>query len=104
MTKEKRTDTKKLARMFRALSNENRLSLFMEIMKSNEKGFSAESCQCFITDIMGNMKIGAPTVSHHMKELVNAGLVITEKQGKFLTARVNPDMLREALDFISMKG
>jgi DNA-binding transcriptional ArsR family regulator len=38
---------------------------------------------------MGNMKIGAPTVSHHMKELVNAGLVITEKQEKFSRARVN---------------
>jgi DNA-binding transcriptional ArsR family regulator len=33
--------------------------------------------------------IGAPTISHHIKELVNADLIITEKRGKFLVARVN---------------
>jgi DNA-binding transcriptional ArsR family regulator len=74
-------DTKRLARAFKALSNENRLELFLEILKIHETCFETECGECFITDIMGTMNIGAPTVSHHMKELSGAGLVITERKG-----------------------
>ncbi len=41
------------------------------------------------------LKIGAPTVSHHLKELVNAGLIVTERQGKFLIARPVPGTWEE---------
>ena len=44
-------------------------------------------CDCCVSDIIGSLKIGAPTVSHHLKELSNAGLIVTERQGKFLIAR-----------------
>lgn len=44
---------------------------------------------------MSCLKLGAPTISHHMKELENAGLITTERKGKYLSARVNPDTLAE---------
>jgi len=47
---------------------------------------------------METLSIGAPTVSHHMKELTGAGLVITERKGKFLTARINDELIRELSD------
>ncbi len=96
-------DTKRLARAFKALSNENRLELFLEILKIHETCFETECGECFITDIMGTMNIGAPTVSHHMKELSGAGLVITERKGKFLTARINDEMLKEIIHLLSGK-
>ncbi len=97
----KRTGTGRIAKVFKALSNENRLELFIEILKARETCFEAAEKECFITDIMESMNIGAPTVSHHIKELANAGLVVTERRGKFLVARINDETLQEAIDFLS---
>ncbi|HPB83565.1 MAG TPA: metalloregulator ArsR/SmtB family transcription factor [Spirochaetota bacterium] len=90
-------DTGKFAKIFKALSNENRLELFLEIMKMNETCFEAECGECFITDIIDSLNIGAPTVSHHLKELSNAGLITTERRGKFLVARIRVETLEEAM-------
>jgi DNA-binding transcriptional ArsR family regulator len=97
----KTVDIKRMTKIFKALSNENRLELFLEILKINETCFETECAECFITDIMDTLSIGAPTVSHHMKELTNAGLVITERRGKFLTARINDELIREISEIFS---
>ncbi len=44
----------------------------------------------------------APTISHHLKELANADLIITEKRGKFLVARVNRDTLAEVEQVLAL--
>ena len=97
----KPADIKRIAKIFKALANENRLELFLEILKINEKSFETDETECFITDIMGTLSIGAPTVSHHMKELTNAGLVITERKGKFLTAKINDELIKEVAEIFS---
>lgn len=97
----KQVDAKRMAKVFKALSNENRLELFLEILKVNETCFETECTDCMITDIMDSLNIGAPTVSHHMKELSNAGLVTTERKGKFLAARVNNETLKELIELLS---
>ncbi len=97
----KPVDIKRITKIFKALSNENRLELFLEILKINEACFETECAECFITDIMDTLSIGAPTVSHHMKELTNAGLVITERKGKFLTARINDELIKELAEIFS---
>ncbi|MBN2041099.1 MAG: winged helix-turn-helix transcriptional regulator [Spirochaetes bacterium] len=97
-------DIKELAKIMKALSNENRLELFIEILKKQETCFETEDHECFITDIMKSMNIGAPTVSHHIKELTNAGLVITERKGKFLSARINNETMQEAINLFQLKS
>lgn len=87
-------DTKELAKIFKALSNENRLEIYFQIVKSNEKSFNT-NCECFINEVIEKLNIGAPTISHHLKELSNAKLIFTEKRGKFLVARVNQQLLNE---------
>lgn len=99
----KPVDVKKMTRVFKALSNENRLELFLEILKINEACFETECAECFITDIMDTLSIGAPTVSHHMKELTNAGLVVTERKGKFLTAKINEELIRELSEIFNRR-
>ncbi|MCB9594789.1 MAG: helix-turn-helix transcriptional regulator [Sandaracinaceae bacterium] len=88
-------DDEALVRVFKALGHENRYRLFVEIWREGSGSF-AEGHVCFLNDVMERLNVGAPTVSHHLKELVAAGLISTEKQGKFLTCRVNPKAL-EAL-------
>jgi ArsR family transcriptional regulator, arsenate/arsenite/antimonite-responsive transcriptional repressor len=87
-------DTKKLAKIFKALSNPNRLELYLKISKAHEASFES-GCECFVTDIIDSLPIGAPTISHHIKELTNADLIYTEKRGKFLICRVNEKLVAE---------
>lgn len=60
----------------------------------NESSFPTDS-ECFVTDIISSLNIGAPTISHHIKELVNADLIRTEKKGKFLICKVNEELIEE---------
>ncbi|GAB7027871.1 ArsR/SmtB family transcription factor [Geotalea toluenoxydans] len=87
-------DTQKLAKMLKALSHPNRLELYLEIARKHEASFKT-GCDCFVSDIIGSLNIGAPTISHHLKELANAGLIVTERKGKFLVARVNEKAVEE---------
>lgn len=87
-------DTNQLAKVMKALSNPNRLELYFEIVKKNEASFQTGS-ECFITDIIDSLDIGAPTISHHLKELTNAGLITTERRGKYLIAKVNEKTINE---------
>jgi len=84
-------DTKELTKIMKALSNENRLALYLEIAKHEESDF--EEPECTISDIVSIFKLSAPTISHHLKELVNANLISTERRGKYLVARINKDTL-----------
>ena len=82
-------DIKQAAKILKALSHPNRLELYLGIVKEEKKGFPG-ACECCISDMMASLKIGAPTISHHLKELANAGLITTERQGKFLFAKAVP--------------
>lgn len=87
-------DTVKLAKILKALSHPKRLELYFMIAEQSQADFET-GCECFVTDIMSCLKLGAPTISHHIKELENAGLITTERKGKYLSARVNRDTLEE---------
>jgi ArsR family transcriptional regulator len=96
-------DEKKLARVFKALANPNRLKLYLMIAEKSEHSFSADH-ECFITEIIESLPIGAPTISHHLKELEDAGLVSTERRGKYLVARVEESVAEEVRKMMSLKG
>ena len=99
----KKTDCRKYAKIFKALSNENRLELYLKIVKMHEASFE-RGCECFISDIKDCFNIGAPTISHHLKELENAGLVITEKKGKFVVCRVDEAAANEVSELLRISG
>ncbi|HEX3032995.1 MAG TPA: metalloregulator ArsR/SmtB family transcription factor [Bacillota bacterium] len=95
-------DTTKMAKIFKALSNPNRLELYLKIAEAHEAPFETGG-GCTITEIMSCLNIGAPTVSHHIKELVNADLITTEKRGKFLICRVNDKLAAEVSELLSLR-
>ncbi len=87
-------DTNKVVKAMKALSNKNRFEIFMEIYNA-KKQTAYEEEECFVYDIMDRLNIGAPTISHHLKELSNADLIVTEKRGKNIIARVNKEKVNE---------
>lgn len=95
-------DIKKMAKIFKALSNENRLELYLKIAKAHEAGFEAGG-KCWVSDISACLNIGAPTISHHIKELVNAELITTEKSGKFLICRINKKMVTDVSSMLTLQ-
>jgi ArsR family transcriptional regulator, arsenate/arsenite/antimonite-responsive transcriptional repressor len=95
-------DSKKMAKVFKALSNQNRLELYLKIAENHETSYKTYE-GCLINDIAKSLNIGAPTVSHHLKELSNAELIFTERKGKYLVARVNEDMVKEVNELLKLQ-
>jgi len=53
---------------------------------------AAGVCGCDFEDVLG---LAQPTVSHHMKVLVDAGLVAGEKHGRWVFYRLVPEAFEE---------
>lgn len=93
-----------LTALFKALSNENRLRLFEEIRQRGEAAFRDRRLDgftgCLLQHVIDGLSVGAPTISHHLKELVQAGLVETTREGKQVRCRVVPEALDRIRRFI----
>lgn len=96
-------DTKQYARIHKALSNENRLEIFYSILRYEHQDFEPEP-ECITQIIMQSLCIGASTISHHLKELSDAGLITLTKKGKYLEATVNKQALEELKKEFSIRG
>ncbi len=77
-----------LATVFKALSDPARLRLLSMIASSPER----EMCGCNLIEPIGKSQ---PTVSHHLSQLVDAGLLQREKRGRWAWFRTDPDRLAE---------
>lgn len=75
-----------LARMFKALGDPTRVKL-LSMIAADPAG---EACACDMTEPVG---LSQPTVSHHLKLLVDAGLITREQRGKWAYYRVAPEGL-----------
>ncbi|HEX6089067.1 MAG TPA: metalloregulator ArsR/SmtB family transcription factor [Gemmatimonadales bacterium] len=53
----------------------------------------ANRSDCPYQGLCSRFPVTKATVSHHMKELINAGLVEAEREGQTMTARFRPDVL-----------
>jgi len=93
-------DLKELADAFKALSHPNRLAMYLELVRSTELNLKS----CPLADLVDRLDIGAPTVSHHTKELANAGLIEVEREGKFVHCRLNEGMRQRLAAFLGRGG
>lgn len=80
----------RLARVFKALGDPARVRL-LSLIAAHEGG---EACVCDLTEPVG---LSQPTVSHHLKQLVTAGLIAREQRGKWAYYRV----VQPALDALA---
>ena len=82
-----------LAGRFKALADPARLRLVSLLLASEGQ----EACTCDLTEPLG---LSQPTVSHHLKRLAEAGLVVGERRGVWTYYRVVPAALGALADVL----
>ncbi|TNY35920.1 ArsR/SmtB family transcription factor [Thermomonospora catenispora] len=75
-----------LAPLFKAIADPVRLRL-LSLIACHRDG---EVCVCELTDAF---ELTAPTISHHLKVLKQAGLVDSERRGTWVYYRIDPRLL-----------
>jgi ArsR family transcriptional regulator, arsenate/arsenite/antimonite-responsive transcriptional repressor len=91
------SEAETLAARFKALADPTRLRLISLVAAHKE----AEACVCELTDPVG---LSQPTVSHHLKILVDAGILSREQRGKWAYYRLVPATLTDMASLIVPGG
>ena len=84
-----------LAQWFSVLADPTRLRLFSLIATAGEA--------CAACDLAEPLGVSQPTVSHHLKALRDAGLVNSEKRGRWVYYQAVPEKLEILSRTISAK-
>ena len=85
-----------LARILKAIADPARLRL-LSMIAAHEGG---EACVCDLTEPLG---LSQPTVSHHLRVLVDAGLVTRDKRGVWAYFTLVPGALDSLADVLSSR-
>ena len=81
-------DATEVASVMKALADPARLRLLSMIATSP----NGEACSCDLVEPLGRSQ---PTVSHHLSQLVESGILEREPRGRWAWFRLNPDTLTQ---------
>jgi ArsR family transcriptional regulator, arsenate/arsenite/antimonite-responsive transcriptional repressor len=84
-----------LAQLLKALADPARLRL-VSIIAASPGG---EACACDLSAPLGRTQ---PTVSHHLGQLVRAGILEREQRGRWAWFRVRPERLRALREALAL--
>ena len=84
-------DEKRIAAIFKAFCDENRIRI-IKLLRSGEK------CAC---KLLEEINVTQPTLSHHMKILCDAGIVVGRKEGKWTYYSFNPEGIERAKELLN---
>ena len=84
------------ARLFKALADPNRVKIVNLLATSPDP-----VCVCEFTGPLG---LSQPTVSHHLKKLVQAGLLEREQRGTWAYYSLRPDALGGLAATLDLEG
>ncbi len=90
-----RTEVEQLAAIFAALSNPQRLRIFLKLASGCLASDCAEDeVRYCVADLGADLPMAPSTLSHHLKELRQAGLMTMERNGRRIECSVRLDTLR----------
>jgi ArsR family transcriptional regulator len=82
------------AKLFKALSDPTRVRIVNMLSVSDEA-----ICVCDFTEPMG---LAQPTVSHHLKKLLDAGLIFREQRGTWSYYSLNTEAMARLRDVVAI--
>jgi DNA-binding transcriptional ArsR family regulator len=103
MSNYREDDLTRFAEAFGALSNPNRLAIFLRLVSCCPPGTSCsldEMRKC-VGDLGEGLNIVSSTISHHIKELRTAGLIHVQKKGKFTQCWVDGETVALLSDLLA---
>jgi ArsR family transcriptional regulator len=77
-----------------SLAHETRLGIFRLLVQAGTSGLPAGQ-------INNAVQVAAPTLSFHLKELANAGLVSSRHEGRFIYYQANYGAMNELLAYLT---
>ena len=88
-------DSTQFYKIAKALADPRRFEILEVIASAGNEMCCGSVVECF--------PVAQATVSHHLKELVDAGLVETRSEGQFKYLRACPDVLAEYVKMLQLR-
>lgn len=85
-------DAKRAERISKALSDPTRLKILDEIRKKEN--------YLYCVDLYDNIKLAQPSISHHLKQLTDTAILLSEKEGRNIKYMLNNEVIDEYIDFL----
>ncbi|WP_319549883.1 winged helix-turn-helix domain-containing protein [Desulfogranum marinum] len=89
-------NVKLAAKGYASIGSESRLALLLLLVQAGSSGMT-------ISEIGSELKMPPSTLAHHLKQLVTAGMVIQEKQGREVMNTAHFDNLEELGNFLLLE-
>ena len=86
-------EIKAIVTQLSALAQESRLSIFRKLVEAGTQGLSAG-------EISSELGIPPPTLSFHLKDLNQAGLVESERDGRSIVYRASYESMNQLIDYL----
>ncbi len=86
---------KDIERISKALGDPNRLKILTQVRKQSCMGCAA---------VIDLLQLAQPSVSHHLKQLTDSGLLDSIKEGRNIRYMINREVLEGYIDYLSELG
>ena len=108
MSNNRTLSIEKFSEIFKALSNPNRLKIFLRLADCCTPGTpikidrdtEPEKCAC-VGELGKDLGVVPSTLSHHIKELYRAGLIRMERKGQKIECWIDPETVAAIKKFFS---
>ena len=98
MSNSKSESVLRLAGYFKALSHPHRLRVFLRLFaqcRPGSPGCSDDGVKSCVGELGSLLGISPSTVSHHLKELRQSGLIRMERRGRTVDCWIDPQVLKD---------
>jgi len=83
---------KKAQRIAKALADPNRLQILKEIKEQSD--------WCYCADLNDKIDLAQPSVCHHIKQLMDTEIILSEKEGRNVKYKLNNEVIDEYIQFL----
>ncbi|MBT3926724.1 MAG: helix-turn-helix transcriptional regulator [Rhodospirillaceae bacterium] len=98
-------DAEELAGLFKALSNPHRLKIFIGLARCCRPGQAcAPNMRACVGELGDGLGLAPSTISHHLKELRQAGLIHMKRAGQHVECWADPEALARLSEFFRFAG